>query len=117
LRYRIGGKEKQRVYGAYPIIGLKEARELRDEDKRLLAQGTDPAIEAARRQLSARLIAADTLEVVAREWYSDQKARWTAVHSADVINSLERDVSPTLGGCRSRRSMPPSSSPLPRRFR
>ncbi len=66
-------------------------------DKRLLAQGLDPAIEAARRQLSARVIAADTFEVLAREWYSDQKARWTAVHSVDVLNSLERDVLPDLG--------------------
>lgn len=97
LKYRVGGKEKQRVYGAYPMVGLKEARELRDEDKRLLAQGTDPAVEAARRQLSARASAADTFEVLAREWYSDQKARWTAVHSTDVLNSLERDVFPDLG--------------------
>ena len=49
LKYRFGGKEKQRVYGACPALGLKDARALRDEDKRLLATGTDPAVEAAAR--------------------------------------------------------------------
>jgi hypothetical protein len=117
LKYRVGGKEKQRVYGAYPMVGLKEARELRDEDKRLLAQGTDPAIEAARRQLSARVIAADTFEVLAREWYSDQMARWTAVHSADVLNSLERDVFPDLGRLPLETIKPPSSSLFSRKFK
>jgi len=37
--YRFGGKQKTLALGIYPTIGLKEARERRDEAKRLLARG------------------------------------------------------------------------------
>lgn len=97
LKYRFNGKEKQRVYGVYPSLGLKEARILRDEDKRLLAEGIDPAVEAAARALHVSVAAADTFETLAREWLADQKERWTEVHASDVLQSLERDIFPDLG--------------------
>lgn len=97
FKYRYGGKERQRVLGSYPDVSLKEARELRDSDKRLLRDGSDPCVEAKRTQLAARLSAADTFELLAREWHGKQKGRWKAVHANDVIESLERDVFPDLG--------------------
>ncbi|URD60697.1 integrase arm-type DNA-binding domain-containing protein [Sphingomonas sp. KRR8] len=97
LKYRFAGKERQRLYGAYPLIGLKEARALRDEDKRLLADGIDPGVEAAARALRASVAASDTFETLARDWFKDQKPRWTSVHADDVLHSLERDVFPDLG--------------------
>jgi hypothetical protein len=96
LKYRFGGKEKQRVYGQYPALRLKEARALRDGDKRILAAGTDPGVEAAARALRNSVTAGDTFEVLAREWLNDQKGRWTDVHANDVLHSLERDVFPLL---------------------
>ncbi len=36
LKYRFAGKEKLLALGVYPDVGLKEARERRDEAKRLL---------------------------------------------------------------------------------
>ncbi|TFI57499.1 DUF4102 domain-containing protein [Sphingomonas parva] len=97
FKYRFGGKEKQRVLGSYPELGLKEARAMRDDDKRLLREGKDPSIEAKRAALASRVSAADTFELLAREWYGKQKARWKPVHAADVLESLERDVFPDLG--------------------
>ena len=51
LKYRHGGKEKLLALGAYPAVGLKQARLKRDEARALLAEGTDPG-EA--RNLTAR---------------------------------------------------------------
>lgn len=42
MKYRYNGKEKRLSFGEYPLISLKEAREKRDEAKRLLTNGQDP---------------------------------------------------------------------------
>ncbi len=42
LRYRHQGKEKTLALGLYPDISLSEARSLRDEARKLIAQGIDP---------------------------------------------------------------------------
>jgi hypothetical protein len=96
-KYRYGGKEQLRTIGSYPDLGLREAREQRDADKRLLRQGKDPITEAKRVVLANRLAATDTFELLAREWHAKQKPRWKAVHAEDVIESLERDVFDDLG--------------------
>ncbi|MCX7283562.1 MAG: Arm DNA-binding domain-containing protein, partial [Novosphingobium sp.] len=67
-KYRYGEKERHRVIGTYPAVGLKEAREARDSDKKLLKSGLDPITEAKRVVSTNREAAADTFETVAREW-------------------------------------------------
>jgi integrase len=42
LAYRFNGKAKKLAIGAYPAIGLADARKKRDEAKALLASGIDP---------------------------------------------------------------------------
>lgn len=98
FKYRYGGKEKMRVLGVYPQVGLKAARELRDADKQLLKAGKDPSTEAKAVTLANRVAATDTFEQLAREWYKKQCPAWKPVHAKDVIESLERDVFGDLGG-------------------
>jgi integrase len=43
--YRYAGKQKTLAVGVYPIVGLKDAREMRDEAKRQLANGIDPSAQ------------------------------------------------------------------------
>ena len=45
LAYRYGGKQKLLALGPYPAISLADARDARDEAKRLLALGQDPSVE------------------------------------------------------------------------
>ena len=97
FRYRIGGKQKQVVLGSYPELSLRAARDLRDEKKRILRSGKDPAIEAKDRTQLSEGTGAPTFEAAAREWHGKQIARWKAVHAKDVITSLERDVFPAIG--------------------
>jgi hypothetical protein len=42
LKYRFSGREKLLSLGAYPDIGLKGARDAREEARKLLATGVDP---------------------------------------------------------------------------
>ena len=43
LKYRVGGREKLLSFGGYPEVGLKDARERRDQARRQLASGIDPS--------------------------------------------------------------------------
>jgi hypothetical protein len=42
-KYRFGGKEKRLAHGSYPAVTLAEARERRDEARKLLSKGLDRA--------------------------------------------------------------------------
>ncbi len=48
LKYRFGGVERRIVFGTYPDISLKRAREMRDDARRLLRDGRDPGLESKR---------------------------------------------------------------------
>lgn len=45
FKYRFNGKEKLLSFGKYPDISLLQARELRDDARRMLAIGNDPSEE------------------------------------------------------------------------
>jgi integrase len=96
-KYRKSGKEKLLVIGRHPDVSLKSARLARDEAKRALATGRDPALDARRVKLIGQGRAEDTFEKWARAWYEDQKSRWKPVHASDVLESMERDLFPFIG--------------------
>ena len=53
----------------------------------------------ARRQKSARADrAANSFEVVAREWFAKYSATWASSHGDRIIRRFERDIFPWIGG-------------------
>lgn len=64
--YRFGGKQKLLAFGVYPTVSLARARQLREDAKRLLADGHDPATEK-KRQAEA-LANAPTFRAIAEEY-------------------------------------------------
>ena len=72
LRYRYAGKARNLSFGRYPEVSLKEARQRRDEARKLLRDGVDPGSERKRAKLAAELGAANTFGIVAEE-YIEQK--------------------------------------------
>jgi len=64
LKYCYAGKERGISLGAYPAVSLKDARERRDEAKRLRARGVDPS---AKRQM-AKIAQVETFKAIADEW-------------------------------------------------
>jgi integrase len=96
LKYRHTGKEKRISLGVYPTVSLKDARERRDNARKLLAQGVDPS--KARQEQKAEATAETlTFEKVAREWYERFKPKWSASHALDIIQRLEKNIFPQLG--------------------
>src|SRR5271170_7219173 len=76
LKYRFGGREKRLSLGVYPDVSLKDARDRRDSARKLLADGIDPS-ENRKAQKSAQAErAANSFEVVAREWFAKYSANW-----------------------------------------
>lgn len=61
LAYRFGGKQKLVAMGAYPLISLKEARERREEHRKVLERGRDPSVER-------KVRASNTFNVVADDY-------------------------------------------------
>ncbi|OYX65286.1 MAG: integrase [Sphingomonadales bacterium 32-64-17] len=96
-KYRYENKERLLTIGTYPEISLADARERRDEAKKVLRDGRDPRHVARRARMLGTGEKAKTLEEVAREWHRLQLDRWKPVHATDVITSLERDVFPQIG--------------------
>ena len=97
LKYRFGGKEKRLALGVYPDVKLKDARDSRDAARNLLAKGTDPS-ENRKAQKSARTdSAANSFEVVAREWLAKYSAIWAENHGDRIVRRFERDIFPWIG--------------------
>ena len=93
LKYRIGGTEKTLALGVYPDIGLKKARQARDDARKLLATGDDPvAVRKAEKQADAM-----TFKAVAKKWFTHWKPGVTESHAASIWQRLEMDILPVLG--------------------
>ena len=69
--------------GKYPEVSLADARNRRDEARKLLANGVDPSEnkKAVKVEHEQEVI---TFEVVAREWHASNQ-KWSASHSARVL--------------------------------
>ena len=95
--YAYDGKQKSMAFGAYPLIGIGDARAKRDEAYTLLCDGRDPST-AKKLKIEANIEASrNTFERVARDWHLNSRAQWAAVHAEDVMRSLERDAFPMVG--------------------
>lgn len=97
LGYRFAGVKKRVVLGSYPEMTLVEAREARDEARRLVVKGIDPAIEKKQRAAARKLDSAATFRAIGDEWLAEQRPRWSGKHAQDVQRALERDLYPSLG--------------------
>jgi NADH dehydrogenase/NADH:ubiquinone oxidoreductase subunit G len=98
LKYRHGGKEKRLAFGVYPAVSLKEARERREQARKLIERGEDPGAVKKAAKVQAATEARNTFEAVAREWLGHQSASWDRGHAERVRKTLEADVFPVLGG-------------------
>ena len=98
FKYRLGGKEKLLSLATYPEVSLKDARERRDEARKLVANDFDPSENRNAAKAGQAERAANSYEVVARGWYSKNATAWVASHGDRIIRRLERDTFPWLGG-------------------
>lgn len=98
LRYRCDGKAKMLSLGVFPDVGLKDARIRRDDARKLLADGIDPGEHRKATKASKSDRAADSFEVVAREWCAKYSPNWADEHGDRILRRFERDIFPWIGG-------------------
>lgn len=98
LKYRINGKEKRISLGVYPEVSLKEARDRRDDAKKQIAAGIDPSEHRKAHKATRQDRAANSFEIVAREWFAKHSPNWVASHSSKILRRFEADVFPWIGG-------------------
>ena len=95
IRYRYAGKQQMLSLGIYPDVGLKDARQRRDEIRRQLANGIDPS--AIRKAKTAAIRGADSFETLAREWLIKFQPGWSASYVEKITGHLDHDLLPWLG--------------------
>jgi integrase len=95
FRFRHEGKQQILHLGPFPELGLKEARERRDDARRLLRSGVNPR-DAKQQEQQAEQPAA-TLDDVAQEWFALKKSGWVAAHYNRRIQQYNLWTKPALG--------------------
>ncbi|MER1846430.1 tyrosine-type recombinase/integrase [Proteus mirabilis] len=97
FRYQFNGKSKMISLGIYPVITLNEAREKRDNARKLVANGVDPseARKEERNKVSGQ--SENTFKKITLEWFNGRKDRWSEGYRDDMMEAFENDVFPYIG--------------------
>lgn len=98
LKYRLGGKERRAVLGHYDGVSLIEARDKREEAKKLIRAGIDPVKQAqAEKYERLNQQAPETFGSVALAWVEEMRPHWSARHATKVKQGLEKKLIPEIG--------------------
>lgn len=96
-KYLFAGKEKRLALGGYPAVSLKEARTARDDARKVLQSGTDPAHRRQLDKLERQTQRGTTFEAVARELHKTKESSLSAQYSARWLERMEKDLFPWIG--------------------
>lgn len=80
--------------GAYPLISLSEARQKRDELRKLLAQNINPTQQRAAEK--AARSPAKSFKTVALSWHNSNRT-WSENHAARLLASMNNHIFPIIG--------------------
>ena len=100
LKYKFDGKEKKLSLGAYPDITLLKARELRENNKQLIANDINPnELKKEKREIQNQEIIKNlnTFEKIALERLEKIRDDISEPHYKRSFNSLKNDVYPYIG--------------------
>lgn len=97
LAYRFGGKQKKLSIGAYPEIGLADARKRRDEARALLAEGVDPAEQKKRLLASGAEARANTFTLIAAELIDRKRQQGLTENTVGKVGWILDFARPIIG--------------------
>ncbi|KAB8148862.1 tyrosine-type recombinase/integrase [Raoultella ornithinolytica] len=94
LKYRFSDKESRVSLGAYPLVSLAEARQRRDDIRKLLTQNINPAHQ----RMSDKATASPEkyFKAVALAWHKTNK-KWSPDYAARILASMENHIFPAIG--------------------
>lgn len=99
LAYRFAGKPKQLSFGPYPTVSLADARQKREDAKKLLLDGQDPSTARKLDKVHAEIAKGNTFGLLAGEYIARLEMRESA--AATIAKNrwlLEGLAGPALGG-------------------
>lgn len=100
FQYRFDNKQKILALGSYPSVTLSDARQRREDARKLLANAVDPcALRKAQKECVVVQSENDknTFEKVAKDWLEKNSPMWSDSHIKTITSRLERDVYPAFG--------------------
>ncbi|MCC8470881.1 tyrosine-type recombinase/integrase [Xanthomonas phaseoli] len=96
-RRPVTGKRNTLSFGTYPEVSLADAREKLAEARRLLAAKVDPGEQRKAVKAAGEAAAANSFEVIAREWFAKQQKDWSSQYADKIIRRLQSDIFPWIG--------------------
>lgn len=78
MKYHFIGKERLMSFGAFPSIGLADARAKRDQAKKLIAAGTDPSVQKKLDRIALETSLSNTFGLIAAEYLANLTANGAA---------------------------------------
>lgn len=96
-RHPVTGKKNIASYGTYPDVGLAEARAAHAAARKLRAAGVDPNEHRKAKKAASGERAANSLEVVAREWLDKKEGERVDGSNSRSRGWFENYVFPYLG--------------------
>jgi integrase len=101
MDYRFAGKQKTLALGVYPDVSLSEARERREQARKLLANGADPSVvkqdtkQAIHRAL--QVANENSFATLAAEFHKVKSPMWTPGHAKQWMANMEKYALPVIG--------------------
>ena len=90
-------KRNTPALGVYPAVSPAKARQRRDKARELLAEGIDPSTAKKEDKQAKADAAANTFEMVARDWLAKTAADRMPTTQGKLTSWLEKDVIPFIG--------------------
>ena len=97
MDYRFDGKRKTLALGIYPDVSLLDARERRDEARKLLANNTDPSKIKKEEKRALQRALVNSFSSLAKELHNIKVPMWTEGHAKQWMVNMEKYAFPVIG--------------------
>jgi len=100
FRYYWEGRQKRMSFGSYPQVGLRDAREQRDEARTQIAQGCNPCEQREQQRLAVRLSNDQTFDAILKQWIAFRRLSLKEGRQSTLFQIpriFDKDILPYIG--------------------
>lgn len=97
LAYRFADKQKTLALGIYPDVSLADARERREQARKLLANDADPSAIKKETKRVSQTATVNSFSALAKELHKVKAPMWTEGHAKQWMLNMEKYAFPVIG--------------------
>lgn len=97
MDYRFDGKRKTLALGIYPDVSLADARERREQARKLLANDADPSAIKKETKRVLQTATVNSFSALAKELHKVKAPMWTEGHAKQWMLNMEKYAFPVIG--------------------